>query len=87
MVISRRSQLRYRRVLRCLSHGRGPGRAASVLVRQRRGWIPWRRSVRAARDGPARGHANVAVGAHPGLPDLVGFGRRDMHVTPDEVGT
>src|SRR5437773_2877345 len=27
----------------------------------------------------------VAVGAHPGFPDLVGFGRRDMHVTPREA--
>jgi UPF0271 protein len=27
----------------------------------------------------------VAVGAHPGLPDLMGFGRRAMQVTPDEV--
>ncbi len=27
----------------------------------------------------------VAVGAHPGLPDLVGFGRRRMVLTPDEV--
>ena len=27
----------------------------------------------------------VAVGAHPSLPDLVGFGRRAMQVTPDEV--
>jgi 5-oxoprolinase (ATP-hydrolysing) subunit A len=27
----------------------------------------------------------VAVGAHPGLPDLVGFGRRAMQVTPQEV--
>ncbi|HEX6965958.1 MAG TPA: 5-oxoprolinase subunit PxpA, partial [Gemmatimonadaceae bacterium] len=27
----------------------------------------------------------VAVGAHPGLPDLVGFGRRAMEVTPDDV--
>lgn len=27
----------------------------------------------------------VAVGAHPGLPDLVGFGRRRMAVTADEV--
>ncbi len=27
----------------------------------------------------------VAVGAHPGLPDLLGFGRRDMAVTPQEV--
>jgi len=27
----------------------------------------------------------VAIGAHPALPDLVGFGRRAMAVTPDEV--
>jgi 5-oxoprolinase (ATP-hydrolysing) subunit A len=27
----------------------------------------------------------VAVGAHPGYPDLVGFGRRDMAMLPDEV--
>jgi 5-oxoprolinase (ATP-hydrolysing) subunit A len=28
---------------------------------------------------------NVAVGAHPGFPDLVGFGRRELHVTPKEA--
>jgi UPF0271 protein len=27
----------------------------------------------------------VAVGAHPGLPDLVGFGRRNMSITPEEA--
>lgn len=27
----------------------------------------------------------VAVGAHPGLPDLAGFGRRAMVLSPDEV--
>jgi UPF0271 protein len=27
----------------------------------------------------------VAIGAHPGLPDLPGFGRRAMEVTPEEV--
>lgn len=27
----------------------------------------------------------VAVGAHPGYPDLVGFGRREMACSPDEV--
>jgi UPF0271 protein len=27
----------------------------------------------------------VAVGAHPGLPDLMGFGRRRMDVSPDEL--
>ena len=27
----------------------------------------------------------VAVGAHPGFPDLMGFGRRNMVVTPEEA--
>ena len=27
----------------------------------------------------------VAVGAHPGLPDLVGFGRRQMAISPEEA--
>src|SRR5437763_16978941 len=38
-----------------------------------------RRTIRMARI------AGVAVGAHPGLPDLGGFGRREMRVSPDEV--
>jgi len=38
-----------------------------------------RRTVRMALD---RG---VAVGAHPGLPDLVGFGRRNLAITPEEA--
>ena len=29
--------------------------------------------------------AGVAVGAHPGYPDLVGFGRRNMTCSPDEL--
>lgn len=28
---------------------------------------------------------NVAVGAHPGYPDLMGFGRRNLDVTPSEA--
>lgn len=38
-----------------------------------------RATVRLARE------AGVSVGAHPGLPDLPGFGRREMRVTPREV--
>lgn len=38
-----------------------------------------RRTVRLARQH------GVAVGAHPGFRDLVGFGRRQMACTPDEV--
>lgn len=38
-----------------------------------------RRTVRMAR------HHDVGVGAHPGFPDLVGFGRRDLHVDPAEM--
>ena len=29
--------------------------------------------------------AGTAVGAHPGWPDLIGFGRRNMSCTPDEI--
>lgn len=32
----------------------------------------------------ARAHG-VAVGAHPGFPDLAGFGRREMSATPREI--
>lgn len=28
----------------------------------------------------------VSIGAHPGLPDRIGFGRREMAVTPEEAG-
>ena len=28
---------------------------------------------------------NVVVGAHPGLPDLLGFGRRAMNITPEDA--
>ena len=28
---------------------------------------------------------DVAIGAHPGLPDLQGFGRREMQITPKEA--
>lgn len=38
-----------------------------------------RQTIALARD---RG---VAIGAHPGFPDLVGFGRREMKATPAEV--
>ena len=28
---------------------------------------------------------SIEIGAHPGLPDLVGFGRREMNISPDDV--
>ena len=31
------------------------------------------------------GASGVAVGAHPGLPDLAGFGRRELHLSPKEA--
>lgn len=37
------------------------------------------RSVQVAREN------GVAIGAHPGFPDLVGFGRRDMALSPEEA--
>ena len=38
-----------------------------------------RRAVRSAKE------QGVAVGAHPGFPDRVGFGRRDLGASPDEI--
>ena len=38
-----------------------------------------RRTVQLALDN------HVAIGAHPGLPDLVGFGRRNMTISPQEA--
>jgi 5-oxoprolinase (ATP-hydrolysing) subunit A len=38
-----------------------------------------RRTIRLARTH------DVRVGAHPGFPDLAGFGRREMHLAPREV--
>lgn len=29
--------------------------------------------------------AGIRVGAHPGFPDLLGFGRRNMNITPEEA--
>src|SRR2546423_142044 len=37
------------------------------------------RTVRLALD------AGVSIGAHPGYPDLIGFGRRDLSMSPDEL--
>src|SRR5688572_2190752 len=41
-------------------------------------------SVMRATVALARGHGS-AIGAHPGFPDLVGFGRREIKATPREV--
>ncbi|MFC0273302.1 LamB/YcsF family protein [Metabacillus herbersteinensis] len=38
-----------------------------------------RKTVRLALD------KNVKIGAHPGLPDLVGFGRRNLNISPQEA--
>ena len=29
--------------------------------------------------------ASVAIGAHPGYPDLIGFGRRSISISPSEA--
>jgi UPF0271 protein len=38
-----------------------------------------RRTVRMAAE------AGVSIGAHPGFPDLAGFGRREMSIEPEEI--
>lgn len=35
----------------------------------------------------AASNAKIAIGAHPGYPDLLGFGRRNMQVSPDDIKT
>ena len=30
--------------------------------------------------------AGIGIGAHPGYPDLMGFGRRELKISPDEAG-
>ena len=44
-----------------------------------------RRSDRSARHRRARDARGVAIGAHPGYPDLQGFGRREIALTPREI--
>ncbi|MDI3297942.1 MAG: 5-oxoprolinase subunit PxpA [Bacillota bacterium] len=41
--------------------------------------------VTMARTVRAAARLGVAVGAHPGYPDLVGFGRRDLEMSPEEA--
>ena len=41
--------------------------------------LTMRRTVRLAREN------GLGVGAHPGFPDLLGFGRRDLAMSPDEL--
>lgn len=41
--------------------------------------IVMKNTVRMAKD------AGIAIGAHPGYPDLQGFGRRDMNLSPEEA--
>jgi UPF0271 protein len=43
--------------------------------------IVMERTVRLARE------YGVGIGAHPGFPDLAGFGRREMRLSPDELRT
>lgn len=48
------------------------------------GWHAGDAMVMAKTVALAKGNG-VAVGAHPGFPDLMGFGRRNMAVTPEEA--
>ena len=38
-----------------------------------------------SQDHPAPPRHGPAVGAHPGFPDLIGFGRRNLDATPQEI--
>lgn len=39
-----------------------------------------RRTVELAKE------AGIGIGAHPGFPDLMGFGRRNLNISPEEAG-
>lgn len=41
--------------------------------------VVMRRTIQIAKE------AGIRIGAHPGFPDLMGFGRREMKVSPDEA--
>src|SRR6185437_8922486 len=71
-----RSQLRHGRELRRVHRRRG---RRSLSLHHVGHPSVMRKTVASAKQ---RG---VAVGAHPSLPDLVGFGRRVMDVSPDDV--
>jgi len=42
-------------------------------------------AVRMRRTAAAAARLGVTLGAHPGYPDLIGFGRRELGATPEEV--
>ena len=42
--------------------------------------VVMRKTVRMAKE------AGIGIGAHPGYPDLMGFGRRELKISPDEAG-
>ena len=53
---------------------------------ERRLRLPWRRSWRDAANGPDwRATRASRLARIPGFPDLVGFGRREMRMTPQDV--
>ncbi len=69
-----------------LYHRHGPGDLKVCVLRQcglrlASPEIPWSWQ----RLWPWPGNTKTAVGAHPGFPDLMGFGRRNMNVTPEEA--
>ena len=72
--------------LGAVADGRRRGADPARHERQRRLRRPRRRPADDRADGPARGVRRASPsGAHPGYPDLVGFGRRDLDMTPDEL--
>ena len=65
--------------------GRGRGAHPARDLGQRRGWAPRRRPGDDRRTVALAVRHGAAVGAHPGYPDLAGFGRRAMALSPEEI--
>lgn len=82
-----RSERGRRRVVRRVAHGRRRGPLPAAHVRQPRLRLAHAATRRASsrRRGSAALAHGLAIGAHPGLPDLVGFGRRALAVTPGQA--
>ena len=80
-----RSQLRHGRELRRLEDGRRRGDHAVHHLGQHRLRLPRRRPGDDPQHRALAVDSGVAIGAHPSLPDLMGFGRRAMRISPQDM--
>ena len=73
------------RKFRPLYHRNGREDHSTYFFRKHCLWVPCIRSCRNAGSIARTKEAGIKIGAHPGLPDLMGFGRRNMAISPAEA--